>query len=143
MYLVLKHLHSVNRWLVLLFLLWSLFAMFQQLQKGSHKLLLQQKLTFILSHTQLLLGIILYFLSPKVVFSADSMSERFTRFYLVEHTLMMLIAIALITIGYIRFKKSTSAKNPVKSIFWFYLAALMLMLAAIPWPSMNLGGSWY
>jgi multisubunit Na+/H+ antiporter MnhB subunit len=55
-----------------------------------------------------------------------------------EHTVMMLIAIVLITLGYGHAKKGN-----FKGVFWYYLIGLIVMLAAVPWPFREaLGGSW-
>src|ERR1700744_6326380 len=48
------------------------------------------------AHTQLLIGIVLYFLSPNVQFNSDTMKNDTTRYFTVEHWLGMLIAIVLI-----------------------------------------------
>ncbi len=50
---------------------------------------------------------------------------------------MMLIAIILITIGYRKAKVGNA-----KGVFTYYLIALLLMLAAIPWPFRALGAGW-
>ncbi|MFO7721403.1 MAG: hypothetical protein R6W85_13330, partial [Gillisia sp.] len=61
--------------------------------------------TLIASHIQLLIGIVLYFVSPHFSkFSAIGMGgvmkDSISRLYLVEHPLIMIIAIVLITMGY-------------------------------------------
>jgi hypothetical protein len=72
-----------------------------------------------------LVGLALYAISPKVQFSA-TMSNGMLRFYTIEHTVMMLIAVILITIGHrseiLKFQKN-----------WYYLIALAIILV-IPWP---------
>ena len=87
-------------------------------------------LALISSHIQLLIGLILYFLSSKVVFSKETMGNTITRFFTVEHVLGMVLAIALVTIGY---SKSKKAKNN-KKILLFYALALVVIFLSITWP---------
>jgi hypothetical protein len=86
---------------------------------------------FICTHTQLLVGIALFFVSPFVQFSAIAMKVPGTRYWLVEHNTAMLVAIALITIA-----RSSSKKMPVdqdkhKRLFIFNLIALVIILVTI------------
>ncbi len=74
----------------------------------------------------------LYFLSPKVVFSELTMKISAIRFLTVEHPLMMIVAIVLITIGYSKAKKSQVSEKH-KTIVIYYGIALALIIAAIPW----------
>jgi hypothetical protein len=87
---------------------------------------------------QLLIGLVLYFfLSPvtKMAMSdfGAAMKDSNLRFYAVEHFTMMLIAVVLVHIGRAKSKKAKSdiAKFRIASIF--YLIALVVILAAIPW----------
>lgn len=98
---------------------------------------------FISCHIQLLVGLILYAISPKVVFSAESMKNAMSRFFLVEHTSMMILAIIIISVGYIMAKKVAPEKKAFSRIFWAYLVGLILILASIPWPFMGYGTSWF
>lgn len=87
---------------------------------------------------QLLLGLALYFfLSPKmkVVFAdfGAAMKDSVLRFYAVEHISMMLIAVALVHIGRAKSKKAKTDKKKFLTGFIFFLIALILILAAIPW----------
>lgn len=65
---------------------------------------------FICTHMQLLIGIILYIVSlsndHRVKFIPETMKTPALRYFAVEHTLAMLIAIALITIARISAKKT-------------------------------------
>ncbi|MCF8220526.1 MAG: hypothetical protein K9I97_03500 [Cryomorphaceae bacterium] len=95
-------------------------------------------------HTQLLLGLVLYFISPRVSFAAGWMKDASFRFYGMEHLAGMLIAIALITVGYVKSKKGTTTAAIYKPIKLFYIIGLILILASIPWPfRANLGGGWF
>jgi hypothetical protein len=105
--------------------------------EGNRKLYL---FTLIAVHTQLLIGLVLYFISPKVDFGL--ISEKLYRFYTVEHTAGMLIAIVLITIGYSRSKRATDAVKKQRLVGIFYGLGLVLILASIPWPFRIPGAGW-
>jgi len=86
---------------------------------------------FISTHIQFTLGLILYFVSPLVIFSGASMKNAVTRYWLVEHITMMIVAVALITAA-----RSTSKKLPEpaakhKRLFILNLIALLIILVAI------------
>jgi hypothetical protein len=51
----------------------------------------------------------------------------------VEHFVLMLAAIALVHIGYIKVKKATEAAAVKKASLIFFGIALVLILAGIPW----------
>jgi hypothetical protein len=84
-----------------------------------------------LTHTQLILGIVLYFISPAVVFSGESMKDTTARYWLVEHGSMMIISIVLITLGRITTKKIADSALKYKKLFIYNGIALLLMLVAI------------
>jgi hypothetical protein len=63
------------------------------------------------------------------------MKDSFYRFFWVEHPVMMIIAIGLITVGRGQAKKSIPDAVKYKKAFWFFLIALLVILAAIPWPA--------
>ncbi len=145
MYQGIVHAHSGIRWILLLFLVLSIvFALTKWIAKkpfwDDHKKL--ALFTFISAHTQLLLGLILYVISPKVIFSGEAMKDSVTRFFLVEHFVGMVIAIIAISMGYIRAKKQGPEKS-AKTIFVYFTVALLIILASIPWPSMPYGAKWF
>ena len=82
------------------------------------------------AHIQLLFGLALYMVSPKVQFSAGWMGESIFRYFGMEHLLMMLIAILFITMGHLRSKKTGSHKA---AAIPFILAFLFILVRA-PWP---------
>jgi hypothetical protein len=87
------------------------------------------------THIQFLVGLILYFLSP-VGFSnlgPGTMSDSMSRLYALEHPVINVIAVALITVGYSRAKKLTDSRNQFRSIYMFYGIAFILILSRIPW----------
>lgn len=126
--------HSVLRFFILIFLIVVIVRSFLGWQKKSAYTPLDDKFSlwlFIFVHTQLLFGLIQYFVSPIVVFSGASMKDPIARYWLVEHATMMLIAIVLITIARITTKKITDAATKHKRLFIFNAIALIIILVAI------------
>lgn len=91
--------------------------------------------TLITMHIQLLLGLILWF--TKGYFDemtvGEVMKSEAVRKLAVEHPVTMLIAVALVTIGYSKHKKKLVSKPKFKVLAIFYTIALALVLYMIPW----------
>ncbi len=85
------------------------------------------------THTQLLIGLILYFVSPLGFTSLGQMSDKMLRLTSLEHPLINLIAITLITIGWSKHKKLTTSESKFKTFSVFYGLGLVLILSRIPW----------
>lgn len=132
----LQHLHSGLRYVVLLFLVISIVVAFVGRNKGSFKGLKTVALVAMASaHLQLVIGLALYYLNNwSLYLSPEGMKVPRTRFFAVEHLSMMLLAIILITIGYSSAKRMTDVARQHRRILVFYLVALVLIFASIPWP---------
>lgn len=136
LYLPFKHLHSGWRYLVLALLLLAIInAFYGWLGKGkysgaSRKLNL---FTLISAHLQFVFGLVLYFLSPKVRTDdmGMAMKDAISRYWTVEHAIMMLLAIVLITIGHSKSKKALVGTVKHRNIAIFYTLALIIIIAAI------------
>ncbi|MCO4294339.1 cytochrome B [Solitalea sp. MAHUQ-68] len=135
MYTGLLHLHSLLRWIALILLIISVVKAFSAWNnssklytEGNRKLNL---FTLISVHLQLVVGFVLYFVSPKVQFAADTMRNSTLRYFAVEHVLMMVIAIVLITIGYSKAKRLEIGFEKNKRIAVFYGLGLLLILVAL------------
>lgn len=93
--------------------------------------------TLIVSHIQLLIGLVLYFVSPRFELWSELgggvMKDSLLRLYLVEHPLVNILAVALITIGYSKHKKKLTSKAKLKPLAVFYTIALVFFLSRIPW----------
>ncbi|MBC9794420.1 hypothetical protein [Sinomicrobium weinanense] len=92
----------------------------------------------IFTHIQLLLGIILYFVSERFSLWGELgvggvMKSDMVRLLLVEHPITNILAIILITIGWSKHKKVESAKGKFGKIAFFYTLGLILLLSRIPW----------
>jgi membrane protein DedA with SNARE-associated domain len=83
------------------------------------------------AHCQLLIGIVLYILSPLVQFNSGTMKNETTRYFTVEHWFMMIIAIVLITIGHSKSKKLALPEAKHRIIFIFYGIALLVVIGAL------------
>ena len=86
---------------------------------------------FISTHLQLLLGLILFFVSPVVQFSSAAMKDPSTRYWLVEHNTAMLIAIIFITLARTTSKKMSDSNAKHKRMFIFNLIALAIIILTI------------
>ncbi|WP_010230982.1 hypothetical protein [Gillisia marina] len=94
--------------------------------------------TLIVSHLQLLIGLVLYFTTPYFkmwgeVGMGGVMKDSVLRLYNVEHPLIMILAVVLITMGYSKHKKKLTSKPKFKILAIFYTLALILVLSRIPW----------
>jgi len=94
--------------------------------------------TLIVSHIQLIIGIILFFVGDylsiiKETGMGEVMKNAALRDKIIEHPTTMIIAIALITIGYSKHKKKLTSKPKFKMLAIFYTLALVLVVAKIPW----------
>ena len=90
-------------------------------------------LGLIFSHIQLLVGLVLYFISPLGKAGLSEMSNAAIRLTALEHPLINIIAIVFITIGWSKHKKVTTSEAKFKTISIFYGIGLLLILARIPW----------
>lgn len=143
MYEILKYTHSGLRWIALILILLAIYNAFTAKAFGKREKLINL-FSMVSLHTQLLIGLILYFISPRVSFAGEWMQDASFRFYGMEHLMGMIIAIALITIGYVKSKKGTGPQEIYKPIKLFYIIGLILIIASIPWPfRANLGGAWF
>ncbi len=92
----------------------------------------------IASHIQLILGFIAYYTSDyfetmRSVGMGEVMKNSELRKPLVEHPLMILVAITLITVGFTKHKKKTTDNVKFKTIAVFYTIGLLIILGMIPW----------
>jgi uncharacterized membrane protein YoaT (DUF817 family) len=141
---ILTHAHSGLRWVALILLLLAIVNAFtSKTYEKKHRMI--NLFAMVSLHTQLLIGLIQYFgTSTKVQFIEGWMKNPLLRFYGMEHILLMIIAIVLVTIGHSKSKKGTTPEEKIKPIKLFYLIGLILILAGIPWPFREaLGGGWF
>lgn len=134
MYNGLLFVHSYLRYIILILLIIviivSLIGMMNKKQytNSDNKLGL---FLFISTHLQLLIGLILFFVSPVVQFSGEAMKNAATRYWLVEHNTAMLIAIVFITLARTTSKKMADGQAKHKRMFIFNLIALVIIVLTI------------
>ena len=91
----------------------------------------------IVCHLQLLVGLVLFFLSPNGLNAIQELGmggmNSALRLLAVEHPFVNILAVILITIGWSRHKKFMDGKKKFKSIAIFYGLGLVLILSRIPW----------
>lgn len=136
MYNIIKGLHSGFRYIIFILLVLAivqaLIGMFgkKPYTEANRKINL---FAMISMHTQLLIGIVLAFLSPLVQFGnmGAAMKDTIIRYWTVEHWVMMVFAVILITIGHSKSKKALDAINKHRAVAMFYGLALIVILVAI------------
>lgn len=134
LYSIFKNLHSGFRYIVFVLVLIAIIqSLLGWLGKKPYTEVNRKINLFALisAHTQLLIGIILYFLSPYVQFNSNTMKDATTRYFTVEHWVMMIIALVLITIGHSKSKKIQLPESKHKTIAIFYTIALLIIVGAI------------
>ena len=139
MYTGLQHTHSGLAYLALLALvlviIWALVGALsgRDFQEKDRKIAL---IAFILCHIKLLVGLILYFVSPlgySLLAGGGAMADATARLTAFEHPLINILAIVLVSVGFIRAKKLESSTAKFRSIYMMYAIGLVLILSRIPW----------
>jgi hypothetical protein len=140
MYDIIKNVHSYWAYLVLLVLVIAVVnALIKTFgdKEYTAKDFRISLFALIVSHIQLLIGLLLYFVSPRFdlwsELGGEVMKNSIARLYLVEHPLVNIIAVVLITMGYSKHKKKLTSKAKLKPLAIFYTVALLLLLSRIPW----------
>ncbi len=141
MYPLLLTVHSLFRWAVLASLLYALLRAYRgwfthaPFSKRENTV---RHTTATIAHVQLLIGLALYYTSPLANYFWDSaraaLRGQETRFFGMEHPLMMFVAITLISIGSAQAKRQTDAKAKFKTIAIWFTIGLVVVLLSIPWP---------
>jgi len=141
MYSLLKNVHSYWAYLVLLVLILGTLNAIVGKIKGKDfesKDLRLSLFGLIFSHMQLLIGLILYFVSPwfdqwSNLGMGGVMKDAQTRLYLVEHPFTNILAVVLITMGWSLHKRQSDPGKKFLRIALFYGFGLLLLLSRIPW----------
>ena len=152
MYNGMLHLHSVLRWVILILLLVAIFKNFADRSKpftsGHKKLGLY---LMICADLLLLVGLYQWFAgnwglkSIQLNGFGNVMKESTLRFFAIEHTTGMLIAIILIHLGHSFGKRSVPDTQKHKRILLYFGLALLIILISIPWPfrAVGAGRHWF
>lgn len=136
----LVHLHNLLRWGVLLF---GLYAITKSVLGIIHKREFTSKenlahvLFVVFCHTQLVLGLVLYFIGPTMVgiraSGGNVMKDAALRFWAVEHLVAMVIGIVLVQVGRSLSKKETDPMKKHRKAVIFFVLGLLIILSRIPW----------
>lgn len=140
----LLHLHNILRWIILILLLISIYKAYTG-WKGNKAFspadrktwlftMIAAHLTLVLGLYQVLAGNIGWFTHPPLMEGETVMSNKGLRFFLVEHPILMILAIVFITMASGMAKKPVSDTVKYQKAFRFFLIALLLILLGIPWP---------
>lgn len=137
------HLHNFLRWVIIIFGIITLFRSLSGMN-GSRSFLPGDKKSalflMISCDIQLLVGLYLYFAGAWGIKNIQNqgmgevMKNSVSRFFAVEHTVGMLLAIVLVHIGYSATKKNIPDVRKFRKLFWFTLLAFIVILVTIPWP---------
>ncbi|TGN04235.1 hypothetical protein [Leptospira dzoumogneensis] len=141
MYPYLLLIHSSVRWIVLFFIIFSIFrCILGLISKGSFGKTdhLVRIFTITFSHLQLVLGFILYFQSPIVRSFFFNPTESFfipeARFFASTHISLMIASVILLTIGSAISKRKKEDPEKFKNLLFWNSISLFLIFIAIPWP---------
>ena len=138
---ILKTLHSYFAYIVLLILILAtvnaLIGWFTKKEFRFDKDLRLSLFALILSHLQLLIGLIVYFVSANGFKAIQTLGmgglNSAARLLAVEHPFTNILAIAFITIGWSRHKKTEDSTKKFRRIGVMYGLGLVLILSRIPW----------
>ena len=136
---ILKPSHSGLRWAVLVLLIWAIINAARSMSSGKYekKDKMINLFTMVSLHVQFLFGLILLLTNNngKVSYASGWMANTMNRFFGLEHVLLMIIAITLITIGRSKAeKKLEGSRNKHRAILISYTIGLIIIFASIPWP---------
>lgn len=138
---ILRTVHSYMAYVTLLMLILAVFNAFSGLMSkrmfNMHRDLRVSLFALILSHLQLVIGLLLYFISASGYQALSNVGignlNSAARLLALEHPLINILAVALITVGWSRHKKFLEGDRKFKSIGIFYGLGLLLILSRIPW----------
>lgn len=135
MYNLLQSLHSWWAYLAILVLVVAVanaFMGYSSKRYFESKDLRISLFALIFTHIQLVLGLLVYFVSPLGFDSLGEMKNAEIRLTSLEHPLINILAIAVITIGWSKHKKAEGTLK-FRKILFFYGIGLLLILSRIPW----------
>ena len=152
MYTTLLTIHNLLRWVVLIAGLVTVIRAISGLSKSRSETanppergLDRAGLIYTVSFDlQVLVGLILFFAVSPITTRALSdfaaaMGNTLMRYFTVEHSLMMLVALALAHVGRALSRRAVDDRAKFRRAAIWYTLSLVLMLVAIPWPFLEPG----
>ena len=150
MYTGMLHLHNLMRYVLVILLILAVIKSFigwfnkKEYTAADNKLSL---FLFISAHIQLLVGLVLYFISPIVKTAMNdmgaAMKDSMLRFWSTEHMLSMIVGIVIITLGRIMAKKGKSDSAKFRRQAVYFTLAMVIIFSAIPWPWSAIARPWF
>jgi|SRR6218665_1734041 len=141
MYQSLLFCHSILRWLVLVSLLYAIYRAYAGYRSRAVFSTTDNAVrhwTATIAHVQLIFGIILYTESPVINYfwknSAEAFKNTEITFFSLIHSILMLTAIVIITIGSALAKRKPADADKFKTMLLWFSLALFIIFIAIPWP---------
>ncbi len=141
MYTILLATHSLVRWLILPSLLFAIQRAFRGWFSGKSFSPFDETVrlaTVAVTNIQVSFGLVLYAISPITNYFSHNYQVAVNvgqmRFFGIEHVLMMIIAVILISIGSVKVKNKSNDKEKFKTMAIWFTLGLLLVLIAIPWP---------
>ncbi len=140
MYSTVLALHSLVRWLVLISLLVAIFCAYRGwLSKkkfsGFDNLVIYCTATIV--YLQLVLGLWLYFISPISNYFLHNFKtavhQRDLRFFGMEHSIMMIAATIMITIGSAKAKRRPTDDQKFRAMAIWFTIGFLIILTSVPW----------
>ena len=140
MYPTILALHSLVRWFVLVSLLFAIYRAYRGWLSGRIFSRFDNSArywTVTFAHIQLVLGVWLYLISPIVHYFLHNyhvaVHQREIRFFGMEHVIMMVIAITLITTGAAKVRRKPTDREKFRTMATWFTMAVIIIFASIPW----------
>lgn len=143
MYTFLLGVHNLLRWVILVLLVLNLVRHFAAMNRPFADIDKKLGLWLMISaHIQLVVGLYQWLagawgLRNFINNGAQVMQNSTERFYAVEHSVSMIIAIILITVARGVFRKQLPDGKKHRRCILLYALALIIILTMTPWPGMD------
>ena len=150
MYIGLLSIHSITRWLVVIFGGLAFFFALFGLLGGRRWKKIDDRLGMMFASfydLQLLLGLLLYFFASPITKGAwrdmgTLMADATMRYFGVEHSLMLLLGLVFVHIGRSQTRKAGEEKKKFRLVVLWFGLALAFIVIAVPWPISGMPRPW-
>ncbi len=134
MHPILVNLHSYNRYLLLVALVYVLFRSYsgwfgnKTYGKADNT---ASVVLLALTHLQALLGLIMYFFTSPYTTGGGSMSDPWTRYFKAEHIAAMLLAVVLVQLGRTFSKKAATDVEKHRKLAIYTSVATLIIIGTL------------